>query len=66
MNECGGQSVTEVSREEMLEAIPTIYMLAMVLSKYRANSVSVGLAILSTTSETREQRAGGTHYGEIK
>lgn len=67
MNECGGQSVTEVSRMEMSEAIPNIYMLAMVLSKYRANSAPVGLSILSTTTgETREQREGRTHYAEIK
>ena len=66
MNECGGQSVTEVSREGMLDSIPNIYIFAMVLSKYGANSVPGGLGILSTTSETREQRKGSTHYGEIK
>lgn len=66
MNECGGQTVTEVSAEGMSEAIPNVYMLEMVMSKHKANSVSVGVGILNSTSETREQREGRTHYTEIK
>lgn len=66
MNECGGQSVTEVSGEGMLERLPNIYMLAMMLSKYRAKSAPFELGIPNTTNETREQRMGRTHYGEIK
>ena len=66
MNECGGQSVTEGSGKEMLERLPNIYMLAMMLSKYRAKSAPVELDILKTSNETREQRMGRTHYGEIK
>lgn len=42
MNECGGQSVTEVSKEGMSEAIPDIYMLAMVLSKYKPTVCPLG------------------------
>ena len=67
MNECGGQSVTEVSKEGILEPIPNISMLAMVLSKYTETTVCpLGWVYSAAPSETREQREGRTHYAGIK